>query len=83
MKRRALMMAFALAAAAGCADQPPQRDDTRDRISAEMDKAVKERAKAATPNAVGQALLPPLVVEMPRADAQPLDQRTDVKKGRQ
>jgi MSHA biogenesis protein MshL len=76
MNRRALMIAVALAA--GCADQPSHRDGTYDRISGEMDKAVNERAKVATPNGVGQALLPPLVVEMPRADAQPLDQRFDL-----
>jgi MSHA biogenesis protein MshL len=72
-----MMIAVALAAT-GCAEQPPHRDGTYDRISTEMDKAVKERAKAATPNAVSQALLPPLVVEMPRADAKPLDQRFDL-----
>jgi len=78
MKRRALMVVVAVAAAAGCADQPPQRDGTYDRISATMDQAVKERAKAAAPDAVSRALLPPLVVEMPRADAKPLDQRFDL-----
>jgi len=72
-----MMIAVALTAA-GCAEQPQHRDGTYDRISTEMDKAVKERAKAATPNAVSQALLPPLVVEMPRADAKPLDQRFDL-----
>ena len=62
MNRRALMVAVALAAAGGCADQPPQRDGTYDRISATMDQAVKERAKAAAPDAVSRALLPPLDV---------------------
>jgi len=76
MNRRAWMMVVALAAAGGCADQPPHRDGTYDRISAEMDKAVNERARAA--NGVSQALLPPLVVEMPRAGGQPLDQRFDM-----
>jgi len=76
MNRRAWMMVVALAAAGGCADQPPHRDGTYDRISAEMDKAVSERARAA--NGVSQALLPPLVVEMPRAEGQPLDQRFDM-----
>jgi len=78
MKRRALMVAVALAAAGGCADQPPHRDGTYDRISATMDQAVKERAKPAAPDALSRALLPPLVVEMPRADAKPLDQRFDL-----
>jgi MSHA biogenesis protein MshL len=65
------MLAIAVAAAAGCADQWAQRDATRERISTEMDKAVEERAR--------RALLPPLMVEMPRElEARPLDQRFDL-----
>jgi MSHA biogenesis protein MshL len=78
MKRRTMMMAVVLAVAAGCADQSMHRDRTYDQIAAEMDKAVKERAKPAAPDAVSRALLPPLVVEMPRSDAKPLDQRFDM-----
>jgi len=67
MMRRVLMLAIAVAAAAGCADQWANRNSTTDRISTEMDKAVEERAK--------RALLPPLMVEMPRElEARPLDQ---------
>jgi len=70
MTRKWLMLAIATAAA-GCADHWAQRDSTRERISAEMDKAVEERAK--------QAMLPPLVVEMPRdLEARPLEQRFDL-----
>lgn len=70
MTRKLLMLAIATAAA-GCADHWAQRDATRDSISAEMDKAVEERAK--------RALLPPLVVEMPRdLEARPLEQRFDL-----
>jgi len=70
MTRKLLMLAIATAAA-GCGDQWTQRDATRERISAEMDKAVEERAK--------QAMLPPLVVEMPRElEARPLEQRFDL-----
>jgi MSHA biogenesis protein MshL len=70
MTRRLLMLAIALAAA-GCADHWTQRDATRERISAEMDKAVEERVK--------RALLPPLVVEMPRdLEARPLEPRFDL-----
>ena len=54
MTRTLLMLAIATAAA-GCADHWAQRDSTRERISAEMDKAVEERAT--------RAMLPPLVVE--------------------
>src|SRR5512134_1138678 len=70
MTRKLLMLAIATAAA-GCADHWAQRDPTRERISAEMDKAVEERAT--------RAMLPPLVVEMPRdLEARPLEQRFDL-----
>ncbi|MGH8700701.1 MAG: pilus (MSHA type) biogenesis protein MshL [Burkholderiales bacterium] len=70
MTRRLLMLAIAMAAA-GCADHWAQRDATRESISAEMDKAVEERAK--------RAMLPPLVVEMPRdLEARPLEPRFDL-----
>jgi MSHA biogenesis protein MshL len=70
MTRKLLMLAIAMATA-GCGDQWTQRDATRDRISAEMDKAVEERAK--------QAMRSPLVVEMPRdLEARPLEQRFDL-----
>jgi MSHA biogenesis protein MshL len=70
MTRKLLMLAIATAAA-GCADHWAQRDATRERINAEMDKAVEERVK--------QAMLPPLVVEMPRdVEARPLEPRFDL-----
>jgi len=71
MMRRVLTLAIAVAAAGGCSDHWTQRDATRERISGEMDKAVEERAR--------RALLPPLMVEMPRElEARPLDQRFDL-----
>lgn len=70
MTRKFLVLAIAMAAA-GCADHLLQRDTTRDRISAEMDKAIEENAK--------RAMLPPLVVQMPRdVEARPLEQRFDL-----
>jgi MSHA biogenesis protein MshL len=70
MTQKLLMLAIAMAAA-GCADHWAQRDATRERINAEMDKAVEERVK--------QAMLPPLVVEMPRdVEARPLEPRFDL-----
>jgi MSHA biogenesis protein MshL len=77
MKRR-LLMAVVMVAVAGCAEQPARRDATYDRVSAEIEKAVKERAKPVAPDSVSQALLPPLVVEMPRADGKPVDGRFDL-----
>ena len=73
------MLAMVVAAAAGCAEQSERRDATYDRISGDLDRAVKDRAKPAAPDAVSQALLPPLVVEMPRVEGvKPLDQRFDL-----
>jgi MSHA biogenesis protein MshL len=78
MKLRVLMLGVAVAVAAGCADQFERRDPTYDRITGEMDKAVQDRARPAASDVVSQALLPPLVVEMPRVEGMPLDQRFDL-----
>ena len=78
MKMRFLMIAAIVAAVAGCVEPPMQRDATHERIAAELDKATRDRAKPAGSDAVSQALLPPLVVEMPRSDGKPLDQRFDL-----
>jgi len=72
------VIALAVIALAACADTPQREDATYERIRQELEKAVTERAKPASPDAVSQALLPPLVVEMPRLDATPLDQRFDL-----
>ena len=77
MKRRLFLLVMMIAAA-GCAEQPARRDVTYERISVELEKAVKERTKPVAPDSVSQALLPPLVVEMPRVDGKPLDQRFDL-----
>ncbi len=66
-------------AVAGCAEPPVRGDAAHGTIGAEMDRAVTQRAKPAAPDAVSQALLPPLVVEMPRVEVgKPLDQRFDL-----
>jgi MSHA biogenesis protein MshL len=61
-----------------CADAPLRRDATYDHITKELDSAVQNRAKAAAPDAVSQALLPPLVIEMPAREVKPLDTRFDL-----
>jgi len=74
-----LLLAVLVAAGAGCADQPGRRDATHERISVELDKAARDRAKPAAPDTVSQALLPPLVVEMPKVETgRPIDQRFDL-----
>jgi len=78
MTRRLLLCAITLAATAGCAEQWSREDPTFDRIGGVMDDAVSKRAKPAAPDAVSRALLPPLVVELPRAEGAPLDQRFDL-----
>lgn len=62
----------------GCADLPQQRPNlAQDAINKELERAATER-KPVTESAVSRALLPPLVVEMPRADAQKPETRFDL-----
>ena len=78
MRSCLLLVAF-VAAAYGCAESPTRRDAAHERISVELDKAARDRAKPAAPDTVSQALLPPLVVEMPKVETgRPIDQRFDL-----
>ncbi len=65
---------------AGCAEPPRQGSTpTMDSIHRELDKAAQTRkAPATTSDAVSRALMPPLMVEMPRADGQKPDSRFDL-----
>jgi len=77
---RGLALALSLLLAA-CAETPRQgRSPTLDSINREMDKAAESRNKppAVLSDAVSRALLPPMMVEMPRADAQKADTRFDL-----
>jgi MSHA biogenesis protein MshL len=78
MKRQVLIVAIAIGAVAGCAGSWERRDQVHDSIGGEMDRAMIGRAKPAAPEAVSQALLPPLIVEMPKVDGRPLEQRFDL-----
>lgn len=67
-----------IATVAGCAEMPQQRSSiAHDAINKELERAATERRTVAE-NAVSRALLPPLVVEMPRADAQKPETRFDL-----
>lgn len=67
-----------IATVAGCAEMPQQRSNiAHDAINKELERAATER-RTVTENAVSRALLPPLVVEMPRADAQKPETRFDL-----
>jgi MSHA biogenesis protein MshL len=79
MLRRLLLLSMILAGAGGCAEPPVRSDAAYATIGAEIDKAATQRAKPAAPDTVSQALLPPLVVEMPKFEVgKPLDQRFDL-----
>jgi len=63
--------------AAGCADLPQRPNAAQETIFRELDQAARER-KPVTPEAVSQALMPPLMVEMPRAEVQKPETRFDL-----
>ena len=63
--------------AAGCAQEPVRSTRVSDQIVAEMDKSV-QRAKPREPDAVNQALLPPLRMELPQAQGRPIEGRFDL-----
>lgn len=60
-----------------CSFQPRQ-GRTYDAIDRELEKGLAERKAAREPETVSQALLPPVVVEMPRVDGKPIEQRFDL-----
>jgi MSHA biogenesis protein MshL len=67
---------LALAVLSACA-APVGRNTTADAIRQEMD-AVAESAKAGKPDAVNNALLPPLAVGVPALDNKPVETRFDL-----
>ncbi len=75
--QRWFTIAALIAAAAGCADVPHRPGATYDAINRELEQAARDR-KPVTADAVSHALLPPLVMEMPRADAQKPETRFDL-----
>ncbi|MGP1609088.1 MAG: secretin N-terminal domain-containing protein, partial [Burkholderiales bacterium] len=71
-------MAIAMMAiVTGCADLPQRPNVAQDAINQELERAAAER-KPVSSDAVSRALLPPLVVEMPRADIQKPETRFDL-----
>lgn len=68
---------LALAGLSGCAI-PGGRNTTADAISHEMDAAVQESVKPSKPEAVSNALLPPLSMNMPKVDNKPLEAKFDL-----
>jgi len=84
--RRHLLVRCALVALlAGCAQDAQRFNQGRDAISGELDRAARDArnrpapaAQPATPAAVAQALLPPLVVQMPASSQQAPEPRFDL-----
>ncbi len=74
--RRILLNGWLLVLAAGCS-QPPVKPDLNPAIK-ELDQAIASKAVVRQPDAVSQALLPPIVVEMPRADGKPVEPHFDL-----
>lgn len=80
MKRRLWIMLWGMLALAGltaCAT-PSSKNTTADAIRKEMDVAVQESTIASKPEAVNNALLPPLTVDMPKINGKPLESKFDV-----
>jgi MSHA biogenesis protein MshL len=77
MRQKFLILAIAASAAAGCSTWD-RRDQVHDQISADMDQTMVGRAKPAPAEAVSRALLPPLVVELPKVEGRPLEPRFDL-----
>lgn len=63
--------------AAGCAHERARTTQVSDQILGEMDKSA-QRAKPRESDAVNQALLPPLRMELPQAQGRPIEGRFDL-----
>ncbi|HYA20430.1 MAG TPA: pilus (MSHA type) biogenesis protein MshL [Burkholderiales bacterium] len=73
--KRIYLIAFMLSLS-GCAAQEAKFTSTAKEIDAEMDKAAKDRL--VQPEAVSQALLPPITVELAKAEAKPQERKFDL-----
>jgi MSHA biogenesis protein MshL len=73
-----LMMCLLAAGLAGCAQSSAPKRPQLDAAKSELDRAIAAAPAAAKSQAVEQALLPPLVVEMPRVDGKPVETRFDL-----
>jgi len=62
---------------AGCAQEPVRTQQVSDQMVGELDKGA-QRAKPRESDAVNQALLPPLRMELPQAQGKPIEGRFDL-----
>lgn len=72
-----LMLVLLTAWLASCANvsQPPSRFESAER---ELARAANQKTPQAQPDAVSNALLPPLVMEMPQVNGRPIEPRFDL-----
>lgn len=77
---RSIIFAALLASLAGCATPARQQAPiaTQKKIEAEIDTAAESARKPVSLDAVKNALLPPLKIELPRGSAKPAEQRFDL-----
>src|SRR3990172_3109938 len=62
---------------AGCAQEPVRANQVNDQMTGELDQAA-QRAKPRESDAVNQALLPPLRMQLPQAQGRPIEGRFDL-----
>ncbi len=62
----------------GCATPQPQNNTTLKKIKDELKHAAEVKAPAPTPDAINNALLPPLKIAAPKTTAKQLEQRFDL-----
>jgi len=74
--RRILLNGLLLALAAGCSQQPVKPNVSS--AVKELDQAIASKATVPQPDAVSRALLPPIVLEMPKTDGKPVEPRFDL-----
>ena len=72
-----ILWMLALAGLSACAT-PNQKDSTAEAIRHEMDAAALDSVKPSKPDAVNNALLPPLAVNMPKVDSKHLEAKFDL-----
>ncbi len=73
-----LLGILALLVLSACSSTTKGRNATADAINHELDAVVQERANAKKPNAVNDALLPPVTAGMPVVDGKPAETRFDL-----
>jgi MSHA biogenesis protein MshL len=75
MKIAWIMLALVLA---GCANTHQRPEATMDTINAQVKDALVDKTRPAQPDAVSQALLPPLLIEMPKSGSREGEHRFDL-----